>query len=167
MRVEGQDLKVVEMRKTYRIVADIIAIDVVIQSMAMVFSISGLFKWIDDGNTLDKSVIESWEDDPPTWTGSIGHFIHFMNGTFLFPLLGLILLIVAFFAAVNGGVKWALIILASIVVQILAGQFSGESPYLGLVHGLNAFILFGAALMAARSARPVTADTGVEPTPAL
>ena len=69
----------------------------------MVFAIAGLFKWIDDGATLDKSVIEAWEDDPPTWTGSIGHFIHVMNGTFLIPLLGIILLIVSFFAAVNGG----------------------------------------------------------------
>lgn len=151
------------MRKTYRIVADIIAIDVVIQAMAMVFAIAGLFKWIDDGATLDKSVIESWEDDPPTWTGSIGHFIHVMNGTFLFPLLGLILLIVSFFVAVNGAVKWAAIIAVSIVVQILAGQFAGDSPYLGLVHGLNAFILFGAALMAARSARPVKPDVGATP----
>ena len=155
------------MRKTYRIIADIIAIDVVIQAMAMVFAIAGLFKWIDDGATLDKSVIESWEDDPPTWTGSIGHFIHVMNGTFLIPLLGIILLIVSFFAAVNGGVKWALIILASIVVQVLAGILAEDSPYLGLVHGLNAFILFGAALMAARSAkvvRPETADASMTAT---
>lgn len=147
------------MRKTYRILADIIAIDVVIQAMAMVFAIAGLFKWIDDGATLDKSVIESWEDDPPDWTGSIGHFIHVMNGTFLIPLLGIILLIVSFFAAVNGGVKWASIIFVSIIVQVLAGQMAEESPYLGLVHGLNAFILFSAALMAARSARAVEPDT--------
>ncbi len=112
------------MRKTYRILADIIAIEVVIQAMAIVFAVAGLFKWIDDGATLDKSVIESWEDDPPTWTGSIGHFIHVMNGTFLIPLLGIALLIVSFFAAVNGGVKWALIIAASIVVQVLAGQLA-------------------------------------------
>jgi hypothetical protein len=155
------------MRKTYRIVADIIAIDVVIQAMVMVFALAGLFKWIDDGATLDKSVVESWETDPPDFTGSIGHFIHVVNGTFLFPLLGLILLIVAFFAHVKGGVKWAAIIAVSIVVQIVAGQTSDAVPAIGLIHGLNAFILFGAALMAARSARPATADTGVEPTPAL
>ena len=154
------------MRKTYRIVADIIAIDVVIQAMAMVFAIAGLFKWIDDGATLDKSVIESWEDDPPTWTGSIGHFIHVMNGTFLIPLLGIILLIVSFFAAVEGAVKWAAIIAVSIVVQVLAGILSSDSPYLGLVHGLNAFILFGAALMAARSARVAKPDRVDAPTPA-
>jgi hypothetical protein len=154
------------MRKTYRILADIIAIDVVIQAMAIVFAVAGLFKWIDDGATLDKSVIESWEDDPPTWTGSIGHFIHVMNGTFLIPLLGIALLIVSFFAAVNGGVKWALIIVASIVVQVLAGQLAEESPYLGLVHGLNAFILFGAALTAAKAARVEKPDAVTTPSTA-
>ena len=119
------------MRKTYRIVADIIAIDVVIQSMAMVFAIAGLFKWIDDGATLDKSVIEGWQDDPPTWTGSIGHFIHVMNGTFLIPLLGIILLIVSFFAAVKGAVKWAAIVAVSIIVQVLAGIFAASRPTWG------------------------------------
>ena len=46
------------MRKTYRILADIIAIEVVIQAMVMVFAIAGLFKWISDGATLDQSVID-------------------------------------------------------------------------------------------------------------
>ena len=77
------------MRKTYRILADIIAIEVVIQAMVIVFAVAGLFKWIDDGATLDKAVIESWEDDASTWTGAIGHFIHGMNGQFIIPLLGL------------------------------------------------------------------------------
>jgi hypothetical protein len=152
------------MRKTYRILADIIAIEVVIQAMVMVFAIAGLFKWISDGATLDQSVIDGWEDDPPDWTGSIGHFIHVMNGTFLIPLLGLALLIVSFFAAVNGGVKWAAIIFVSIIVQVLAGQFAEDSPYLGLVHGLNAFILFSAAVMAARNARVARADMVDVPT---
>lgn len=154
------------MRKTYRILADIIAIEVVIQAMAIVFAISGLFKWISDGATLDQSVIDGWEDDPPDWTGSIGHFIHVMNGTYLIPLLGLALLIVSFFAAVNGGIKLAVVIAVSIVVQVLAGTFGDDWPYLGLVHGLNAFILFGAALTAAKSAKEAKPDTATVPTTA-
>jgi uncharacterized membrane protein YphA (DoxX/SURF4 family) len=146
------------MRKTYRIVADIIAIEVVIQAMAMVFAIAGLFKWIDDGATLDKSVIESWEEDPPTWTGSIGHFIHVMNGTYLIPLLGISLLVVSFFVAIEGAVKWAAIVAVSIAVQVAAGLLSSDSPYVGLVHGLNAFILFAAALMAAKVAKDATSE---------
>jgi heme A synthase len=151
------------MRKTYRILADIIAIDVVIQAMAIVFGVAGLFKWIDDGATLDSAVVESWEDNPPDFTGAIGHFIHAMNGTFLIPLLGILLLIVSFFAKVDGAVKWAAIVVVSIVVQVAAGILAADVPAIGLIHGLNAFVLFGAALMAARNAKVPTVarvDTG-------
>jgi uncharacterized membrane protein YphA (DoxX/SURF4 family) len=147
------------MRKTYRILADIIAIDVVIQAMAMVFAVAGLTKWINDGNTLDKAVMDSWEDDPPTFTGAVGHFIHSVNGSLVIPVLGLALLIVSFFAAVDGAVKWAAIVVVSIVVQVMLGFGSADAPVLGLVHGLNAFVLFGAALMAARSAREAKPET--------
>ncbi|HSV38755.1 MAG TPA: hypothetical protein VLI04_08345 [Nocardioidaceae bacterium] len=149
------------MRKTYRILADIVAIEVVLQAMMIVFALSGLFKWIDDGNTLNQSVIDGWQDEPPTFTGAIGHFIHVMNGQFLIPLIGLALLIVAFFAKVPGGVKWASIIFVSIIVQVMAGLLSGSAPVLGLVHGLNAFILFSAAIMAARAAKPAEVKEAV------
>ena len=143
------------MQKAYRILAHLIAGLVVLQAAFMVFAIAGLFKWIDDGATLDKGVIESWEEDPPTWTGAVGHFLHVMSGTFLIPLLGLVLLIIAFFAAVNGGVKWAGIVAVAIIVQVGAGIMSRTEgmPWLGFVHGLNAFILFWAAIMAGRAAK--------------
>jgi heme A synthase len=127
--------------------------------MAMVFAVAGLTKWINDGNTLDKAVMDSWEDDPPTFTGAVGHFIHSVNGSLVIPVLGLALLIVSFFAAVDGAVKWAAIVVVSIVVQVMLGFGSADAPVLGLVHGLNAFILFGAALMAARTAREAKRDT--------
>ncbi len=149
------------MRKTYRILADIVAVLVVIQAAMIVFSIAGLFKWIDDGATLDAGVIKSWQDDPPTFTGAIGHFIHVMSGTYLIPLIGLALLVVAFFAAVPGGVKWASIIAVSIIVQVVAGIMADGAPWLGLVHGINAFILFSAAIMAARAANPAQVSEAV------
>jgi len=77
-------------------------------------------------------------------------------------LLGLALLIVAFFAKVPRGVMWAGIVLASIVVQVFAGILGHDAPYIGMIHGLNAFVLFSAAGYAARLTR--TADAGA-PTP--
>jgi hypothetical protein len=142
------------MRKTYRILADVIAIEVVIQAMMIVFAVAGLFHWIDGGATLDQSVIDGWEDDPPTWQGAIGHFIHVMNGQFLIPLIGLALLIVSFFAAVPRGTMLAGVIFVSIIVQVAAGIIADSAPWVGLIHGLNAFILFGAALTAAKAAKP-------------
>ena len=154
------------MRKTYRILADIIAIEVVIQAMMIVFAVAGLFHWIDGGATLDQSVIDGWEDDPPTWQGAIGHFIHVMNGQFLIPLLGLALLIVSFFAAVPRGTMLAAVILVSIIVQVAAGIIAGSAPWVGLIHGLNAFILFGAALTAAKASKPEAAAQPAAAAPA-
>lgn len=145
------------MRKTYRILADTIAVLVVVQAAMMVWAIAGLFTWIDEGATLDKSVIEGWESEPPTFAGSIGHFIHLMSGTFLIPLIGLLLLIVAFFAKVPRGVALAALIVVLIVIQYLAGFFAEPGmPYLGIIHGANAFILFAAALVAAKAAKEET-----------
>ncbi len=155
------------MRKTYRFLASAIAVLVVVQAMLMVWAIAGLFSWIDSGETLDKSVVEGWAEEPPTFDGAIGHFIHtFISGTFLIPLLGLILLIVSFFAKVPRGVALAAAIVVSIVVQYLAGTLAEpDMPWLGLVHGLNAFILFGLALFASRTAKEAGTVTQ-EPTPA-
>ena len=151
------------MRSTYRVLAQAIAVLVVVQAALMVWAIAGLFSWIDAGNPLDAEVIKSWEETPPTFAGATGHFIHVMSGTFLIPLLGLILLIVAFFAKVPRGVMFATVVFVSIVVQYLAGAFAEpDMPYLGLVHGANAFILFMAALMAAKTAK----ESAVQGTPA-
>jgi hypothetical protein len=144
------------MRNAYRIIAIIIAIEVVIQAMAMVFAISGLEIWVDDGNTFDKATAE---DDSVTFTGVAGFIIHGINGMILIPLLGLILLIVSFFAKVPGGVKWAAIVFGAIVLQVFLGIFGHESAYVGMLHGLNAFIVLGSAGMAARMA----ASAEVEP----
>jgi hypothetical protein len=141
------------MRNAYRILAIIICAEVVIQAMAIVFAISGFGIWIDEGGVYDKAAME---DRTAEFTGVVGFPIHAINGMMVIPLLGLALLIVSFFAKLPGGVKVAAIVLAAIVVQVLLGIFSHETAFSGLLHGLNAFILFGSAIYAARLAR--TAD---------
>jgi hypothetical protein len=141
------------MRKTYLVLARIIAIEVVIQAMAIAFAFAGVFKWIDDGATLDSSVIDSWDENPPTFQGAIGHFIHVMNGQFLIPLIALILLVVSFFAKVPRGVMFATVLVVAIAIQIVLGLTSHSAPWLAGIHGLNAFIIFGAALEAAKAAK--------------
>lgn len=142
------------MRTTYLVLARIIALLIVLQAMMIVFAVSGLFHWVDDGNTLDASVIEGWDDDPPTFLGAFGHFWHALIGPALMTLLGLILLIVSFFAKVPKGVGIAAAVLVLTVLQYMLGLWSAsESPWFGLVHGLNAFLLLGAALGAASVAK--------------
>lgn len=146
------------MRNAYRILAIIIAVEVVIQAMAVVFAFAGLGKWVDDGGTLDKAALDS---EDLSFTGVAGFVVHGINGMMIIPLLGLALLIVAFFAKVPGGVKWAGIVLASIVVQVSAGVLAHDAPYIGMIHGLNAFVLFSAAGYAARLARTADAEASI------
>jgi hypothetical protein len=142
------------MRKTYLFLARSISVLVVLQAMAIVLTIAGLFKWIEDGATLDKSVVDGWDANPPDFAGSIGGLFHFfLIGTILIPLTGLILLIVSFFAKIPRGVAFAAAIVVSILVQYFSAMLADSAPYVGLIHGLNAFILFGLGLGAAMAAK--------------
>ncbi len=142
------------MRQAYKVLAHTIAGFVAIQAAVMVFAIAGLYGWIQDGNTLSESTMES----EPEFTGAIGFMLHGMIGMMLIPLLALVLLIISFFAKIPGGVKWAAIVLGLVVLQVALGIFGHETPYSGLLHGLNALVLFSVALMAGRKAATVPAD---------
>jgi hypothetical protein len=135
------------MRSSYRVLAYIIAAEVVVQAAAIAFAVFGFFKWIDDGNTFDKAVMN---DENASFTGLAGFIIHGINGQMVIPLLALVLLIISFFARVPGGVKWAGGILALVVVQVLLGVFGHAAPLLGPLHGINALILLGVAVTAGR-----------------
>ena len=47
------------MRTAYKVLAYLVAAEVAIQAMVMVWAIAGLAKWVDGGGVFDKSVIES------------------------------------------------------------------------------------------------------------
>ncbi|MGH3425473.1 MAG: hypothetical protein ACRDO8_12120 [Nocardioidaceae bacterium] len=138
------------MKSTYRVLAYLISIEVVVQAAAIAFAMFGLSKWIEDGNTLDKAAMES---DSTSFTGVVGFMIHGINGQVLIPLLAIVLLLVAFFAKVPGGVMWAGIVLALVVVQVLLGVFAEDMPGLGALHGINALILFAVSAAAGQRVR--------------
>ena len=142
------------MRKTYRVLADIIAVGVVVQAMTMVFVVAGLFHWLDDGDSLDSGGLDQLRDGDLSFQGAAGYVMHAIVGGMVIPLVALALLIIAFFARVPGGVRWAAILVASVLVQLIAGYGGYDAPWLGLIHGLNAFVLFSAAIFAARAANP-------------
>jgi hypothetical protein len=154
------------MRSAYRYLAAIIAVEVAIQAMAMVFAIAGLGKWIEGGGVLNKAAFESGEKLFPE---DVGFMIHALNGMFVMPVLGLLLLIVSFFAKVPGGVKWAGVVFGLVLLQVALGLLGHGIPALGGLHGLNALALFSAAIYAARRTRmdlaaPAVADTRVATT---
>jgi Family of unknown function (DUF6220) len=129
------------MRATYRILAMLIAVGVVVQAAAIAFALFDIAHKTDDGQVFTKD----------TENGGIA--FHAVLGEMVIPLLALVLLIVSFFARIPGGVKWAAITFGLVVVQI-ALAFAGRSvPLIGALHALNAFALAGVASIAGRQAR--------------
>jgi hypothetical protein len=151
------------MRGAYRVLAILIAVGVVVQAAAIAYALSGLGKWVDEGGVLDKAAMES---DDLSFQGIGGFIVHGMNGMMLIPLLALLLLIVSFFAKVPQGVMWAGIVVALVALQVSLGIFGRGVPWAIALHGINALVLFGVAVMAAMRARtPVGTGTPVASQP--
>jgi heme A synthase len=141
------------MRNAYRGLAFAIAALVALQAAFIAYFISGLGAWIQEGGTLDASVFS--EGSTTEVGGETGIMLHALTGTFLIPLLALVLLVISFFAKIPGGVKWAAIVFGVVVLQYALAILSRSAgvPFLGALHGLNALILFGVAVTAAMRVR--------------
>ena len=147
------------MRIAYKVLAYLVAAEVAVQAMVMVWFIAGLGKWVDGGGVFDKAAMES-EGTPP-FPEAAGIIAHINNGFFVVPALALLLLIVSFFTKVRGAIKWAVIVFVLVVAQGQIGFLGHEFPLAGALHGLNALALFGVALYAGRRLR-ATAPAAVE-----
>jgi hypothetical protein len=148
------------MKGVYRFFAYLIAAEVVIQAAAIALAVFGLSTWIDDGHghTLDKATMDG---NDTGITGVFGFAIHGINGTMIIPLIAILFLIISFFSKIPGGVKWAAITFGLVVLQVLLGLFAHGAYALGALHGINAFALFGVALMAGKRVHSVTTTTPV------
>ena len=149
------------MRNVFRVLAILVAIEVVVQAMAIAYGIAGVAHWVEeDGGVLNKAVFDS---DDPEFTGIGGFITHGINGMMIIPLLVILLLIVSFFAKVPGGVRFAAIIFGLVVLQVFLGIFSHSVPFVVVLHVLNAFLILGASIAAARAAAvaPAPAEASV------
>ncbi len=151
------------MRSVYKVVAFVIAAEVALQAMAMVFAIAGMYRWVNDGGVLDKAAMENGE---PPFAEGIGFLIHAMNGMMVIPALALILLIVSFFAKVPGGVKWAGAVFLLVALQVTLGLLGHSIPAAGALHGLNALLLFSAAVYTGLRSRKLGTGDESQPVPA-
>jgi hypothetical protein len=137
-------------RIAYRILAMLIAAGVVVQAAAIAFALFDIEKKTDDGQIFSKD----------SHNGGIA--LHSVLGEMVIPVIALLLLIVSFFAAIPGGVKWAAITFGVLVLQVVLA-FAGDAvPAIGVLHAINAFALAAVASIAMRKAR--LADT---PAPAV
>jgi hypothetical protein len=128
------------MRPTYMWLGRLIAIAVVLQAAFIAW---GTFDIL---NTTDSGEVYTGEDY------NAGQGMHSIFGLGIIPLLAIILLIVSFFAKVPGGVRAALIVFGIVVLQIALAFIAFPAPVVGLLHGINAFILAGVAGYASRLA---------------
>jgi hypothetical protein len=151
------------MRTAYKVLAYLVAAEVAVQAMVMVWGIAGLGKWVDGGGVLDKAVFEeAMGSGGMAFPEFAGLLVHGINGMFVVPLIALVLLIVSFFTKARGAIKWAAIVFVLVVAQGQIGFLGHEFPLAGALHGLNALALFGTAIYAGRRLRAAAAPGAVE-----
>lgn len=138
------------MKQTYRVLAGLVALGVLVQAAAIAFGFFDLGSNVGSGKsfTIDENYSNAGLD------------IHFVDGQFIIPLIGLILLIISFFAAksVPQARKWAGIVFGLIVLQVVLAFIGFGVPIVGALHGINALIVLGVAVRAVSAAsRPIDA----------
>ena len=129
------------MRKTYRVLTMIALIEIIVQAGAVAWAQFGLAKYVNDGNTINKAMLEC-RDCGMNFVEEYGFMIHGINGGMVIPAIGLILLIVSFFVKNRALTIWAaaafvLILLQSQVLPMLSRSTTG----FGAVHGIVALAL--------------------------
>src|SRR5919107_5356005 len=136
------------MRTAYRVLALLIPVLVTVQAALIAFGQFGIEAWVSDDNSYTQQA-----QDGRDATGAVGITLHSIIGNSVIPLVAVLLLVVAFFAGVPGGPKWAGVVLLAVVVQIALAVLAYNVAAVGLLHGVNAFLIFGLAMMAAQRGR--------------
>jgi hypothetical protein len=144
------------MRAAYRNLAYAIDALIIVQAAAIAWAVFGEGKYIDEGHNVNKALQDS---DTLPFPEVVGFIVHGINGEMLIPLVAIALLIVSFFAKVPEGPKWAAMLLGGIVIQILLAVLGDGLPFLGLLHGANALLLFWLAFRTAKQADVVSTAT--------
>ncbi|HKP07937.1 MAG TPA: hypothetical protein VJU58_11855 [Microbacterium sp.] len=138
------------MRITYRVLAFVICGLVALQAAFHAWGSAGLGLYIAEGGAIDASASM---DGPLPFPELQGLILHGMNGMFVIPVVALILLIVSFFAKIPRGVTYAAVVFGLVLLQVTLGLFGHSITFLGFLHGVNALLLFTAALLAGLNAK--------------
>jgi hypothetical protein len=138
--------------KMYRILAFTIAVLVVVQAGAIAWGFFGVSNFITDGGVVDEEFLDCTEDCESIGSADAGFAIHmFFNGLVLIPLTSLVLLVTSFFArGVPKGIPLAATVFGLVVVQVfvLPALAREVGSGFGALHGINALVLMGVAIMA-------------------
>ncbi|MEA5155838.1 hypothetical protein [Raineyella sp.] len=136
------------MYTTIKYLSHLIALFVVFQAAVVVWGVAEEIRFQENNPGLETPF-------------PLGAMMHGMVGMLVIPAAALILLILALIA--RKARLWAGLVLASVILQVAVGLGSIiASEYLGLVHGINAFVLLAFAELAAREAGKAEAATHPE-----
>lgn len=130
------------MKTTYRILAYLIALGVVLQAASIAFGFFGIGRWVVAGNTLDR---HTFLHNTTELGGYTGLAFHYVVGQTIMPLLGLALLLLSFFTRVSHATAWAGVLLSSIIVQLVLGLAAFHQAPAGAAHGFLAIATFAIA----------------------
>lgn len=148
------------MRSAYRKLCFAIAGLVVLQAGFIAWGFFGVSDWITNENgVVNKEYLEA-EGGEMEFFAEWGFALHmFFVGFLLIPLTSLATLVVSFFSKVPGASKWAGAIVGLVVLQmqVLPILSHEVDPIFGALHGINAMVLLGTAIMAGR--RVTTVET--------
>ena len=125
------------MKATYKTFAYLIALGVLVQAAAIALAWFMVINDLEAGGVFNKD--SEW---------NLGHSVHGMLGFTIMPIVGLLFLIVSFFAKVPGGIKWAGITFAVTIVQVVLAIVAFSTPAIGALHGVNALALLAVSAMA-------------------
>ena len=142
------------MRQTYRVLAGLIALGVVVQAALIAYAWFATISDLEAGGVFDANS-----------EGNAGHAGHAIVGMMVVPALALIFLIVSFVTAkaVPHGRTWAAIVFAAVVVQVTLAFVSFGVPVIGALHGINALVILGTSVQAVRlTMTPAAATAGTE-----
>ncbi len=139
------------MKSAYRVLAGLTCLLVLVQAAAIAFGTFGIINFVEDGNDYTKAIGEERAAE----AGGLGQNIHSF-GAMAIVLVAIVLLIVSFFAKIDGGVKWAGIVFVAVLLQWVFAIIAFSAPVVGLLHGLNAFVIFGTAMTAMQRAKSAT-----------
>jgi hypothetical protein len=155
-RVRSEEI---EMKSAYRVLAGLVAAGVVFQVAVIAYEFFRIGGYVSGGGTLDSATLDSGK-----YPGAGGGDLH-GTGAIVVAILALLLLISSFFAKIPGGVKWAAIVFGLVVLQWALAFVSFSVPALGFLHGINALVLFGCAMMAGMRSRQIAVSIDSAPTP--
>lgn len=117
------------MRTAYKVVAHLIALFVVVQAAVVAWSMFEAISFLQRDIMLE---------GPP-----MGAILHGNIGMYVVPVLALALVATALFA--HAGLKWALLTLLAVAIQIGVAFAAFGAPWMGMLHGINAFAILALA----------------------